>query len=180
MHPDPFWVFGVKMNREGATYEESTLFTGYPAKRPWYRLPATCTRKLFPLRTTVIPIDKGAVPHMGTPVFSTPAGHKQIAILRDRTKVPLFIACDIMVGETSMYADYIFPDTVYFERWGSPGGGPPAMLATLSKVRQPVVAPLPETTKVDGIEMRSIWRRSLLRLARNWSCRLWQGRLGDR
>ena len=27
------------------------------------------------------------------------------------------------------------------------------MLATLSKMRQPVVAPLPETTKVDGIEM---------------------------
>lgn len=154
MHPSPFWVFGAKMNREGATYEESTLFAGYPAKRPWYPFTGNLYQEVIPSANDGYPYPiKAVFLHMGTPVFSTPAGHKQIAILRDRKKVPLFIACDIMVGETSMYADYIFPDTMYLERWGSPGGGPPAMLATLSKVRQPVVAPLTETTKVDGTEM---------------------------
>jgi len=154
LHPALFWLFGVKMNREGATYEESTLFSGYPAKRPWYPYTGNLYQEVIPSAKDGYPYPiKVLFLHMGTPVFSTPAGHKQIAVLRDTKKVPLFIACDILIGETSMYADYVFPDTTYFERWGSPGGGPPAMLATLSKVRQPVVAPLTQTTKVDGIEM---------------------------
>jgi anaerobic selenocysteine-containing dehydrogenase len=90
--------------------------------------------------------------HKGTPVLSTPAGHKQIDILRDTKKIPLFIACDILIGETSMYADYIFPDTAIWERWGTPHATP-ACLTKVSKVRQPTVAPLVETVKVDGTEM---------------------------
>ena len=154
MHPAPLWDFGVKVNREGATYEESTLFTGYPAKRPWYPFTGNLYQEVIPSAKDGYPYPiKVLFLHMGTPVLSTPAGHKQIAILRDTKSVPLFIACDILIGETSMYADYIFPDTTYLERWGSPGGGSPAMLATLSKMRQPVVAPLPEIVKVDGMEM---------------------------
>ena len=142
------------MNRERATYEESTLFAGYPAKRPWYPFTGNLYQEVIPSAKDGYPYPiKVLFLHMGTPVLSTPAGHKQIAILRDTKKVPLFIACDILIGETSMYEDYVFPDTTYLERWGSPGGGSPAMLAALSKVRQPVVAPLTETIKVDGIEM---------------------------
>ncbi len=154
MHPGPLWDFGVKMNREGATFEESTLFSGYPAKRPWYPFTGNLYQEVIPSAKDGYPYPiKVLFLHMGTPVFSTPAGHKQIAILRDTKSVPLFIACDILNGETSMYADYVFPDTMYLERWGSPGGGPPAMLAKLSKVRQPVVAPLTETVEVDGTQM---------------------------
>ena len=154
MHPAPHWDFGVKLNREGATYEDSSLFSGYPAKRPWYPFTSNLYQEVIPSANDGYPYPiKALFLHMGTPVFSTPAGHKQIAILKDTKKVPLFIACDIMIGETSMYADYIFPDTMYLERWGSPGGGPPAMLVALSKTRQPVVAPLTATTKVDGVEM---------------------------
>lgn len=154
MHPAPHWDFGVKMNRERATYEESTLFSGYPAKRPWYPFTGNLYQEVIPSAKDGYPYPiKVLFLHMGTPVFSTPAGHKQIAVFKDTKKIPLFIACDIMIGETSMYADYVFPDTMYLERWGSPGGGPPAMLAALSKVRQPVVAPLPQTAKVDGVEM---------------------------
>ena len=126
IHPALFWNFGVKMNREGATYEESTLFSGYPAKRPWYPFTGNLYQEVIPSAKDGYPYPiKVLFLHMGTPVFSTPAGHKQIAILRDTKKVPLFIACDILIGETSMYADYVFPDTTYFERWGSPGGRPP-------------------------------------------------------
>jgi len=84
--------------------------------------------------------------------MSAPAGHKVIDILRDPKKIPLFVASDIVVGETSMYADYIFPDVSIWERWGTPHVTP-AMLPTVSKVRQPVVAPITEITKVDGQEM---------------------------
>ncbi len=134
--------------------EESTLFSGYPAKRPWYPFTGNLYQEVIPSAKDGYPYPiKVLFLHMGTPVFSTPAGHKQIPVLKDIKKVPLFIACDIQIGETSMYADYVFPDTIYLERWGSPAGGPPAMLATLSKTRQPVVAPLTETTKVDGVEM---------------------------
>ena len=154
MHPAPHWDFGTKVNRERATYEESTLFTGYPAKRPWYPFTGNLYQEVIPSAKDGYPYPiKVLFLHMGTPVLSTPAGHKQIAILKDIKSVPLFIASDILIGETSMYADYVFPDTTYLERWGSPGGGSPAMLAKLSKLRQPVVAPLTETVKVDGIEM---------------------------
>jgi hypothetical protein len=57
-------------------------------------------------------------------LYSLPAGHKQIEILSDPKKIPLIFASDIVVGETSMYADYIFPDLTYLERWEFPGSHP--------------------------------------------------------
>lgn len=153
MHPHSFFFFGVKINRENARYEESTLFGGYPAKRPWYPYTGNLYQEVLPSAADAYPYPlKVLFLHMGTPVLSCPAGHKQIAILRDPKKIPLFIACDIVIGETSMYADYIFPDTAIWERWGMPHVTP-ALLATVSKVRQPVVAPLVETAKVGGEEM---------------------------
>ncbi len=153
LHPDKFPLFGVTINREKARYEESTLFSGYPAKRPWYPYTSNLYQEVIPSAGDGYPYPvKVLFLHKGTPVLSCPAGHKQIDILRDTKKVPLFIACDIVIGETSMYADYIFPDTTAWERWGTPHITP-AMLVTVSKVRQPVVAPLVETTTVGGVEM---------------------------
>jgi tetrathionate reductase subunit A len=153
MHPAPFWWFGPKLSREKARYEESTLFNGYPAKRPWYPYTGNLYQEVIASAGDGYPYPvKVLFLHMGTPVLSSPAGHKQIAILRDPKKIPLFIASDIVVGETSMYADYIFPDTAIWERWGTPHTTP-AMLVPVSKVRQPTVAPVVETVKVDGQEM---------------------------
>jgi tetrathionate reductase subunit A len=153
MHPDWFLGFGTKLTREKARFEESTLFKDYPAKRPWYPYTANVYQEVIASAGDGYPYPiKVLFLHMGTPVLSSPAGHKQIAILTDLKKIPLFIACDILVGETSMYADYIFPDTSIWERWGTPHPTP-ACLTTVSKLRQPVVAPLVETVKVDGVEM---------------------------
>ena len=69
---------------------------------------------------------------MGSPVYSLPAGHTNIEILADPAKIPLFIANDIVIGETSMYADYIFPDLTYLERWEFHGTHP----SVLRKVRR--------------------------------------------
>lgn len=153
MHPNWFLGFGTKLSREKARYEESTLFESYPAKRPWYPYTANVYQEVIPSAGDGYPYPiKVLFLHKGTPVLSTPAGHKNIAVLRDTKKIPLFIACDILIGETSMYADYIFPDTAIWERWGTPHATP-ACLTRISKLRQPVVAPLVETVKVDGVEM---------------------------
>ncbi|MFQ5550635.1 MAG: molybdopterin dinucleotide binding domain-containing protein, partial [Gemmatimonadales bacterium] len=63
-----------------------------------------------------------------------------------------FIACDIVVGESSMFADYIVPDLTYLERWGTPHVSPDIPTKT-SKVRQPVAQPLTEEVTIDGETM---------------------------
>ncbi|MHC4678499.1 MAG: molybdopterin dinucleotide binding domain-containing protein, partial [Planctomycetota bacterium] len=166
IHPDKFPGFGVRNNREKARYESSSLFNGYPAKRPWYPFTGNLYQEVIPSAGDGYPYPiKALFLHKGTPVLSCPAGHKQIEILCDTKKIPLFIACDIVIGETSMYADYIIPDTSVWERWGTPHITP-AMLVTVSKVRQPVVAPLVETTTIDGVEMPINMEAFLIALAK--------------
>ena len=153
MHPAKFPVFGTCSNREKARYEESTLFAGYPAKRPWYPYTGNLYQEVIPSAGQGYPYPiKALFLHKGTPALSCPAGHKQIEILQDTKKIPLFVASDIVIGETSMYADYIIPDTTVWERWGMPHTTP-ALPVAASKVRQPAVAPLTETAVVDGEEM---------------------------
>ncbi len=145
--------FGVHVNRESTAYEATTLFEGYPAKRPWYPF----TKELY---QNVIPSAAAGYPYpikvlfiqKGTPIMASPAGHLQIGMLRDPKKIPLVIACDIVIGETSMYADYILPDLTYMERWGAPHISPD-VTAKLSKIRQPMVAPLTEEVVIDGEAM---------------------------
>lgn len=56
----------------------------------------------------------------------------------DREKVPLFVAIDREITETSVYADYILPDTTYLERWDicEP---PPAAQGRGVGMRSPIV-----------------------------------------
>jgi tetrathionate reductase subunit A len=68
---------------------------------------------------------------------------------------------DILVGETSMYADYIFPDVTYLERWEF-SGSHPNITFKVQGVRQPVIAPLTGTVKVYGQEMALQWEAMLL------------------
>ena len=156
LHPKKIKAFGAPVTREKWKYEESTLFErdgGYPAKRPWYPF-------AFEMYQDVIPAAAAGYPypikvlwlHMGTPAYAAPAGKEQIALLRDTQAIPLFIATDLVIGETSMYADYIFPDLSYLERWASPGDVPqPA--AKSNPFRQPAAAPIPETVTVFGEEI---------------------------
>jgi anaerobic selenocysteine-containing dehydrogenase len=155
MHPGALTKFGIKLTREASgSYESSTLFGGYPAPRPWF--PFT-----FDVYQEVIPSAYAGYPypikilwlHYGTPALATPAGHLQIAMLRDTERIPLFIATDVTIGETSQYADYIFPDLSYLERWSNGLGTSPVVLTKNTKFRQPVAAPVTEIVRVDGEEM---------------------------
>ena len=150
LHPGKTRNFGVKLTREGSRYEASTLFDGYPARRPWYPFTGNVYQEVLPSAATGYPYPIGAVfLHKGTPGLSVPGANPQLAALADVDAVPLLFACDIVIGESSMYADYLFPDLSIWERWGTPRTTPDCPTRS-SKVRQPIVAPIPEIVTVFG------------------------------
>ncbi len=153
IHPGKLTKFGVPINREGKKFDKSTLFDsegGFPAQRPWYPLTSNVYQEVIPAAGAAYPYPiKAIFLHKGTPVLSCPGGQAQIDIVKDTAKIPLFFVDDVIVGETSMYADYIFPDLTYLERWGTPHTSPDVPTA-VSKFRQPTVAPIPEEVEVDG------------------------------
>ena len=149
----PHW--GIYLSRERIAYEKTTLFArnGYPARRLWYPFSNELYHEVIPSAGDGYPYPiKALFLQKGTPVLSCPAGDKSIPILMDTQKIPLFIACDIVIGETSMYADYIFPDLTYMERWGAEHASPDNQART-SRIRQPMVGPIPEIVEVDGEAM---------------------------
>lgn len=142
--------FGINIVRHSAAYDKSTLFSGYPAKRTWYPFATDIYQEVIPSLGDMYPYQiKFLFLYMGTPVYSLPSGHTLVEILLDTRKLPLFVVSDVTVGETSMYADYIFPDTTYLERWEFPGSHP-SVAPKIFPVRQPVVGPLTDTVKVYG------------------------------
>jgi anaerobic selenocysteine-containing dehydrogenase len=152
MHPGALTPFGPRITREKDHYEKFSIFReeGYPAKRPWYPFSSNVYQEIIPSFAQGYPYPcKILFLHMGTPALASPAGDKCIEMLKDPDKVPLFISCDIIIAETSMYSDYIIPDLTFLERWGTPHVTPDVPTMT-SKVRQPVVKPLTEEVEVDG------------------------------
>ncbi|MDZ7580872.1 MAG: molybdopterin-dependent oxidoreductase [Deltaproteobacteria bacterium] len=147
-------AWGVNIIRHSAVYDKSTLFKGFPAKTNLVSLlhgylPGGHSRALaikypYPIKALLL--------YMGSPVYALPSGHTLIEILRDTRKLPLFIASDIVVGETSTYADDIFPDTTYL---GAPGvsWAHPSVAPKVFPIRQPAAAPLVGNVTVFGQEM---------------------------
>ncbi len=149
-HEGKVSTFGISSIRHGVDYEKSTLFEGYPAKRNWYPLASDVYEEIIPSIGDAHPYPvKALVFYMGAPTYALPAGHTNIETLQDVEKLPLFIASDILIGSTSMYADYIFPDLSYLERWEFQGSHP-TVPNKVQPVRQPVIAPIPETCTVYG------------------------------
>ena len=149
-HPGKITSFGISIIRHGVDYESTTVFQGYPARRNWYPLSSDIYEEIIPSMGDAYPYAaKAFFLYMGAPTYALPAGHTNIEILCDLEKVPLFVANDIIVGSTSMYADYIFPDTSYLERWEFQGSHP-NIRWKVAPIRQPVIAPVPEECTVFG------------------------------
>ncbi len=152
-HPGKTTAFGISIIRHDVKYEDSTLFEDYPAKRPWFPLASDIYQQIVPSAADGYPYPlKALILYMGSPVYSLPAGHTNIEILADPEKIPLFICSDIVIGETSMYADYIFPDLPVYERWEF-GGTHPNIVWKVQPVRQPAAVSPNETVTVFGEEM---------------------------
>ncbi|MCX7838510.1 MAG: molybdopterin-dependent oxidoreductase [Anaerolineae bacterium] len=166
MNPDALTPFGISLIRHEVKYEDTTLFDGkYPAKRNWYPLASDIYQEIIPSAGDAYPYPiKIAFMYMASPVYALPAGNTWISILQDVNKIPLLIASDIVIGETSMYADYIFPDVTYLERWEF-SGTHPSVTFKVQGVRQPTIAPMTGSVKVYGQEMALQWEALLLALA---------------
>lgn len=167
LHPNKTRPFGVTFSREGWRYEESTLFErdGHPAKRPWFPFAFNMWQDLIPSAEAGYPYPiKFLWLHMGTPAYSVPGAAEQVRILLDPKTIPLVISTDIVIGETSWYSDYVFPDGSYLEQWASPGDTPQP--ATKSNpFRQPAAPPLTGIVNVDGEEMPMSMEAAMLAIA---------------
>jgi len=157
--------WGISSIRHGVQYDKTTIFEGYPAKRVWYPFSSDIYQEVIPSAGDMYPYQiKWLFMYMGTPVYALPAGHKLIEILADPKKIPLYVASDITVGETSMYADYIFPDLTYLERWEF-AGSHPSMSCKVMPIRQPAAPPMTETVTVFGQSMPISLESTLLAIA---------------
>ena len=137
-------------------YENTTLFEGYPAKRPWYgpakwgifQEPIPAAAAGYPYKIKALWIACWA-----TPLAAISGAQPQIDILSDVHKIPLVFANDTTIADTAMFADYIIPDVSYLEelqvsKWPSSN-----LPHKANPIRQPVVAPVVENCKVFGQEM---------------------------
>ena len=151
--PGKITAFGISSIRHDVDYAKTTIFNGYPAKRNWYPLASDVYEEIIPSIGDAYPYPvKALFSYMGSPVYALPAGHTNIEVLADVNKLPLFFASDILVGTTSIFADYIFPDLSFLERWEFQGSHP-NMNLKVQPVRQPVMPPVPETCRVFGQEV---------------------------
>jgi tetrathionate reductase subunit A len=163
--PGKITTFGVSSIRHDIDYSKTTLFAGYPARRNWYPLASDVYEEVIPSIGEAYPYSiKALFLYMGTPVYALPAGHTNIDVLTDLEKLPLFFASDVTIGTTSMYADYIFPDLTFLERWEFQGTHP-NMTVRVQPVRQPVAHPVPETCRVYGEEAPISFESLLMGLA---------------
>jgi len=153
--------FGLSIIRHDALYEESTVFAGYPAKRNWWPLSSDVYEEILPSIADAYPYPiKVLFSYMGSPSYSLPAGQTNIAALTNLERVPLYFASDITVGTTTMYADYVFPDLHFLERWEFQGSHP-NMPVKVQPVRHPVIASPNEVVRVFGeeqpISFETLW-----------------------
>lgn len=158
--------FGIDLIRTNTAYEKSTLFSGYPARRPWFPLANDVYQEDLPSAADGYPYPiKILFTYMSAMAYSLPAAQTAIEILSDPKKIPLVITSDILVGETSSYADYVFPDLSYLERWEFHGSHP-SVPWKVENVRNPAIA-LPgwPTVKVFGEEIPLSFEAVCLALA---------------
>jgi anaerobic selenocysteine-containing dehydrogenase len=159
-------AFGLDMLRTNVAYERTTLFEGYPARRPWFTLASDIYQEDVPSMGDAYPYPiKIAMFYMSAINFALPAAQTVIDIMADTRKIPLIITSDILVGETSTFADYVFPDLSYLERWEFQGSHP-SVTFKVENVRNPAIAiPGWPTVTVYGEEIPMSWEALLLAIA---------------
>ncbi|WP_407309638.1 molybdopterin-dependent oxidoreductase [Desulfosporosinus sp. SB140] len=152
--PGAVKMTGVRISREKANYEDSTEFkkNGYPAKRPWFPLTGDVYQEVvagvidgYPYPAKILWF------HMATPAYSIPGMKDRIiSAFKDPKKIPLLISSDIVIGDTTMFADYILPDVTYLEQWNALGAAP-TILGLVADVRQPMTHVFPQAKSVENM-----------------------------
>jgi len=165
LHPKSLTPFGVSLIRHEVKYEDTTLFAGFPAKRPWYPHASDVYQEILPSAAQGYPYPVKILFHyMGDPAYANPGGHEQIRAMLDPDRIPLIVAFDIVVGNTYAFADYIIPDLSYLERWEFHGTHF-SIPWRVQPARQPAIAPIPEEVEVFGQKMPICLESFLMALA---------------
>jgi anaerobic selenocysteine-containing dehydrogenase len=153
---------GVTISREKSFYEQTSMYreaveqgrSPFPAPRPWYPFGFGIWHEIFAGAWYQYPYPvKILLQHEANPAWSAPPGMGGLPdeslpwfrLIKDLKRVPLYIVSDILISESSRYADYVVPDTTYLETWGMLPGFPTVPTGVLG-VRQPVVEPLTART----------------------------------
>lgn len=119
---------GLSIARSKTAYESSEEYRNkvasgkspFPAKAPWYPFVAGQLTELLTSALQGYPYPlKAWISNMTNPFYGIP-GLRGVAEdkLKDPKRLPLFIAIDAFMNETTALADYIVPDTHNFESWG--------------------------------------------------------------
>ncbi|MBV8043744.1 tetrathionate reductase subunit TtrA [Pluralibacter sp.] len=146
---------GLSIARSKTAYETSEEFrqkqasgrSPWPAKAPWYPFVAGQLTELLPSALDGYPYPlKAWISNMTNPLYGVPGLSQLIGErLKDPQRLPLFIAIDAFMNETTALADYLIPDTHNFESWGftAPWAGVASKTTT---ARWPIVAPATSRT----------------------------------
>jgi tetrathionate reductase subunit A len=159
-------INATRIDKAGMAYEKTNEFKNkvangqnpYPAKDSWYPLTnalesevITNSAKGYPYKLDVL------MSFNSNFMYGTSGGEAHIKeLISDPKKaVPLFIAVDPFINESSKYADYIIPDSVLYETWGVVHAWA-AYQTKLNTLRFPVVKPKQDSFKNgEPIEMIS-------------------------
>ncbi len=139
---------GVPLSRN-VPYEKTTEFKtkkaagkAWPAEAPWFSTAGQLSTQWLPAALSGYPYGIDALILWSVnPVYGIP-GVRPIAekTLGDPKRIPLIVAVDPFINESSCFADYIVPDSTMYESWGfiEPWGGVPTKSMVM---RWPVVEP---------------------------------------
>lgn len=154
--PGPKAPQGLALSRTRMAYENSSEYKNkvaagespYPTKAPWYPLVGGLSTEMVAAGIAGYPYRaKAWINHMGNPIYGI-AGLRNTLYedLQDPKKLPLIVCVDAFINETTALADYIVPDTVTYESWGT--SAPWAdVIAKTSTLRWPVVEPKVDRTQ---------------------------------
>lgn len=158
---------GLALGRNNQRYEASSEFrrkreagqSPYPAAKPWYWNAPQLATEWFVSALEGYPYSMKALVLWNTnPIYGIPGLRAQVdQSLRDPRKLPLIVAIDPFINETTAYADYIVPDSLLYESWGwaAPWAGVPSRAST---ARWPVIEPKAQKTAAgDPIGMEAFF-----------------------
>ncbi|MFD1588877.1 molybdopterin-dependent oxidoreductase [Halorientalis brevis] len=161
--PDGYSPWGIPLLRGGVNYEDTSLFErddGYPAKRPWFPVaPPQATQELYGSAADEYPYGVNALfirPYSNNHVMAVAGGDQIPPILDDTDTIPLIVASDTVLGETSEHADYVLPEPTYLERWENFGTYPNKRLAD-EKISQPAVKVVPNARPFEDV-LIDMWK----------------------
>jgi anaerobic selenocysteine-containing dehydrogenase len=118
---------GVRIDRATTFYNEReapNLFTGYPAKRPWFPFGTHGNyQEVIPSIQDAYPYPiKALITFWNAWPYSVPALRSVWEeTVADESKLPLLVSISPVIGEVAAWADYVLPDTVYLEKFSVPG-----------------------------------------------------------